>query len=459
MQISRLTRIQLNIQKWLFTLLLLCVLGMLAWLSTQHHTQFDWTSNKRNSLSQGSIDLLHTLSDTVTVHVYAREDESLRAAVKEILNRYKRVKDNFDYRLINPDIDIEAAQSDEVSTYGQIIIKYKGQSETINSLSEQAISGALLRLSRGNNKHIVFLTGHGERDPAADNNRGYTRLAAQLKSKGFTVTSHNLLQGPLPDDSTTLVIAGANKNVLAGELEHITRFIQTGGNVLWLADPGKLMGMDTLAELLALNFYKGVVVDNNVDLRKTLRIQHPAIIPVLEYYPHAITDSISYNTLFPLSRGLEPNSSSNTEWQHTILWRSFERSWSETSGLNTDIVFSTEDGDIAGPVTLAVAMEKVLSSDSTTPDKATQRAVVVGDSDFMANAYIGIGANLDLAMNIFGWLSSDDDLIAIDIKNAPDLQLQLSDTQIVIIGVGFLIVLPAALLITGGLIWLKRKNR
>ncbi len=458
MKANRSTRLQLNIQKWIFTILLLFALGMVAWLSHQHSWQTDMTANKRNSLSPGSVTLLKTLPDAITVNVYTRSDETLRAAVNEILNRYRREKDDITIRLINPDIDIEMAQLDGVTQYGQVVVKYKGRREVITSLSEQAISSALLRLSRDSVSHLVFLQGHGERDPSQSDNRGYSKLSAQLKAKGFAVSTVNLLAESLPDDTDVLVIAGAGKPVLPGELKHITDFIARGGNMLWLADPGKLNTLQTLADLFELRFLDGIVVDNNVDLRKTLRIEHPAIIPVLEYYPHAINKGINYNTLFPLSRGVEPDiTGDDPAWQHAILWRSFEQSWSETAGLTDEIVFSSAAGDIAGPITLAVALEKVLTGEQQ--DKASQRVVVVGDSDFMANAYIGVGANLDLAQNIFDWLAGDDDLIAIELKNAPDLQLQLSDTATMLIGAGFLIVLPVLLLLAGTLIWLRRRNR
>ncbi len=456
-------RLQFSIQKWLFTFLLLTVIGMLAWLSNEVSWQADWTANKRNSLSQGSVALLKTLDGEVHVRVYTRNEGELRQAVDEILKRYQREKDDFHYRIVNPDLDIEQAQSDQVSRYGQIVVYYNGQREIISNLSEQAISGALLRLSRGGGKHIVFLSGHGERDPQNKDNRGVNQLAAQLKTKGFSIGKHNLLQGPLPDDTRVLVIANPEKPLLAGELEQIQQYLDNGGNLLWLADPGNadddLAGLQPLADKLGVRFMPGMVVDNNVNLRKTLRIEHPAIIPVLEYYPHEITRNINYNTLFPLARGVQLDQNTSAGWQGSVLWRSFERSWSETSPLGEEIVFSSEGGDIAGPVPLALALEKVLAGDGEKQDKATQRVVVVGDSDFIANAYIGVGANLELASNIFNWLAGDDDLIAVDIKNAPDLQLRLNDFQVLLIGAGFLFVLPLALVLTGGFIWHRRRRR
>jgi len=198
------------------------------------------------------------------------------------------------------------------------------------------------------------------------------------------------------------------------------------------------------------------VVDNNTNLRATLRIKHPAIIPVLDYHPHAITKNLSYNTLFPISRGIELQE--NTEWQASIIAQSLPQSWLETKGLTDEIVFDSTTGDIAGPIAIVIALERTISSDSDTPPKASQRIVVTGDSDFLANNYIGSGENMGLGLNIIDWLSGDDDLIAVDIKNAPDTQLILNDTEILIIGVGFFLALPAGLLITGLFIWFRRRK-
>ena len=453
------TRMNLNVQQWIFTALLLCVLGMLGWLSQQRHWQADVTANARNSLSSSSIELLATLDSEVSIKLYARDDDPvLIAAIQEIMDRYMREKPDFSYRIVNPDIDFATAEADEISRYGEIVVSYAGRTESIDNLSEQAISSALLRMSREPTDDIVFLTGHGERDIDAADNRGYNKLADQLRNLGFSVMSHHLLEGELPATTSVLVIAGMNRDISAGELTHIEDYVDAGGNLLWLVDPGILHGLDNMAIRLGVRFHDGMVVDNNIELRRTLQIQHPAIIPVLEYYPHPISKGISFNSLFPLARGVEPDVSGDSEeWTHAVLWRSFERSWTETGSLSEEIVFDSASGDIAGPIPLAVAIDRVLTDGSQ--DKASQRIVVAGDTDFLANAYIGVGANLNLASNLFAWLAGDDDLIAVDIKSANDLQLQLTDTQVALIGFGFLIVLPLSLMVAGGLIWFSRKRR
>ena len=182
------------------------------------------------------------------------------------------------------------------------------------------------------------------------------------------------------------------------------------------------------------------------------------MIPVLDYYPHAITKNIDYNTLFPISRGVKASSSSS--WQSTVIAQSLQRSWLESQGLSgEEVVFDSNAGDVAGPIPIIIALERVLSSETAQAEKASQRIVIAGDSEFLANGYIGMGANLALGSNIISWLSGYDDLIAVDIKNAPDTQLLLDDIEILLIGVGFFLVLPASLLATGFFIWFKRRKR
>lgn len=456
MKLTRQSRLQLSIQKFIFLLLFLSGIGMAAWITNHYNYQFDLTANQRHSLSKSSTDLLGLLDKPVTVHAYTTDDV-IQKAVSEILSRYQRIKPDFDLRILNPDLDIGQAQKDGVvmdKPYA-FVIHYNNRTEHIDSLSEQAISNALLRLSRRDNQLVVFLSGHGERELEGSDQRAYTKLAQQLAETGFNLKTVNLLNDQLPGNTKLLIIAAPYHDYLAGEVDQIETFISNGGNVLWLSDPGSLYGLDKLAISFGLQLQDGIIVDNNPDLRRTLKITSPAIIPVTEYSLHPITETIRYNTLFSLVRGISPLTNENTvnNWQAEALFNSFGKSWSETGGLKEEMVFNSAEGDIAGPITIAVALHR-----KTEEQNSTQRVVVVGDSDFLSDTYIGAGANLDLGMNIFNWLIGDDAFVSIEIKSSPDTKLVLNDTELMIIAFGFFLIIPIALLIIGFRIWYKRKN-
>jgi len=457
MKLSNQSRLQLTIQKFIFLLLFISTIGMLAWVTDHYSYQFDLTENKRHSLSSNSVDLLNTLDKAVTVHAYSNDDTT-RQAIQEIISRYQRIKSDFNLRLLNPDIDIDQIRQDGVvmNKPFAFVVHYNDRMEHIDSLSEQAISNALLRLNRRDNQQVIFLTGHGERDINGTDNRAYTTLNQQLVEMGFNLQTVNLLENTLSETTKLLVIAAPSNRYLDGEIEHLENYITNGGNTLWLADPGKLGGLDKIATSLGLQLQDGVIIDNNPELRKTLDIEHPGIIPVTEYFPHSITNTIRYNTLFPLARGISPLSNENTvnNWQAEALFNSTGKSWSEVGGLQEEMVFDSSAGDVAGPITIAVALHR-----KKTKQAGSQRFVIIGDSDFLSDTYIGAGANLNLGLNIFNWLIGDDDFISVEVKPAADTRLVISDTQLVIIGFGFLLIIPLALLIIGFRIWYIRKNK
>lgn len=469
MKLSRKSRLQLSMQKIIFLVLFISCIGMLAWLSNHYTYQFDLTANKRHSLSSDSIDLLKLLDKEVIVHAYTT-DEVTQKAIAEIISRYQLVRSDFKLKLLNPDIDIEQAQRDGIvmDKPFAFVIYYDERMEHIASLSEQAISNALLRLNRRQNQQVIFLSGHGERDINGSDTRAYSTLRQQLQDTGFNLQVINLLQQTLPDNSKLMVIAAPVHEYLAGEIEQIMRFIERGGNLLWLVDPGELQGLNVLATSLSLSLHEGLIIDNNPELRQTLNIQHPAIIPVTEYHPHLITNTIRYNTLFPLARGISPldddmsddaDNNASGDWQAEALFSSPGKSWSEVGGLAEEMSFDSVAGDIAGPVTMAVALHRQLKSPQTAATQGSQRIVIIGDSDFLSDTYIGAGANLSLGLNIFNWLLGDDDFVSVEVKSSPDTKLELSDTQLMVIAFGFFFIIPLLLLVIGFRIWFVRKNR
>lgn len=457
MKLSNHTRTQLILQKIVFLILFAGSIGMLAWISQFYNYQFDLTANQRHSLSTNSIELLATLDKTITVHAYATDDVT-KQAIKEIISRYQKTKTDFVLRMLNPDIDIEQIKQDGVvmNKPFAFVIYYNNRMEHIDSLSEQSISNALLRLNRRDSQQVVFLSGHGERDINANDNRAYSSLNQQLTEMGFNLQTINLLENSLPEDTQLLVIASPSNQYLNGEINHIEDYIKNGGNLLWLTEPGSLYGLDKVAVTLGLQLQAGVIIDNDLELRNTLGIQHPAILPVTEYFPHIITNTIRYNTLFPIARGISPLSTDNTinNWQTEVLFNSSAKSWTEADGLQEEMVFNSDAGDVAGPITIAVALHRKKEN-----KEGSQRMVVIGDSDFLSDTYIGAGANLSLGLNIFNWLIGDDDFISVEVKPAADTKLVLSDTQLAIIGFGFFLVIPLLLLVIGFRIWHLRKNR
>jgi ABC-type uncharacterized transport system involved in gliding motility auxiliary subunit len=447
------------LQTILFVVLFLSVMGMLAWISTRYHYQADWTATGRNTLSPTSVALLAQLHEPVKITAFARDSGTAKKQISDVIGRYQRHKQNLSLEFVNPDTEPERVRAEGITVDGELLLQYQGRQSKISDLSEQSITNALQGLSRTGERWLVFLEGHGERSPLGAANHDLKTWADEVQRKGFKLKALNLANDPvIPDNTSILVIAGPQVDYLPGEVTLIEQYIRRGGNLLWLADPGPMYGLESIAEQLGIEFVPGVVVDPTTQLFK---IDDPTFAIVGDYGRHAITQNFNVVTIFPRAAGL--NFEAQDDWNGESFLVTSSRSWSETGKLQGQISFD-EGVDVGGPLNIGIAAVRdrkfttTPSAKTSTDAAGEQRAVVIGDGDFLANAYLGNGGNLNMGMNMVNWLSRDDQLISIPAKTALDTALNLSQTQMVLIGFGFLLLLPL-LLLGGGLgIWLRRRK-
>jgi ABC-type uncharacterized transport system involved in gliding motility auxiliary subunit len=428
------------------------VVVTLAWLSTNYTYEADWTAGNRNTISPTTRALLDRLEPPLEITAFVPEDSALHQRIKERISRYQRYKPDIQLHFVNPDLEPERTQAAGIAHTGQLLIKCNARQEIIGDMAEQTIANALQRLTRRQARWAIFLEGHRERDPFDERDQGLSTLAGRLKQSGLHIQPLNLVRTPvIPDNTTLLVLAAPRSELLVGEVELIQDYIEAGGNLLWLHDPGDSPNLQPLADKLAIHFVDGVVVDANPQLRVLLGIKHPAVVPVVDYPTHPVTHLLKAQTLFPFASGITHKS--GDIWQAKPFLVTLPRTWSEVGKLTgKELSFSSAEGDTVGPLTLGLSLSRTLKT-------REQRLVILGDSDFLANGYIGHGANLELASNIFNWLSEDDELISILPKSTPDIQLELSNTTAIVIAVMFQVALPLALLATGYGVWFRRRRR
>ncbi len=450
-EINRKSRLSLRLQATLFTLLFTGIVGMLAWLSTQYVYQSDWTAGARNTVSAETQRLLEGLDGPVGITAYVGPDELLRQQIRELIGSYQRFSNNITLEFINPDTVPEQVRELGITRGGAIIISYHGASEQVTTLSEQHITNALLRLTRQEERWIVFVTGHGERPPEGELNYSMGIFASELNRKGLRTQTINLAEHPVPDNTSVLVLASPRVALLPGELAALQDYIERGGNLLWLTEPEAADGLQALAELLGIERLPGVVVDATSSM---FGVENPSFVVVTGYPNHAVTREMSMVTVFPEAVALAINDS--TDWDAVPLLSTLERSWTELGELEGEIRFDAGTDERAGPLLIGVALTHAGMDDDS---GRQQRVIVTGDGDFLSNTYLGNAGNLSLGLNMLHWLAHDDAFIDIQVRGAPDTILVLDNTVIGIIGIGFLIGLPLLLLLAGLAIWLLRRRR
>ncbi len=442
-------------RRWFGLLMLLALIFICAWLTQKYRYTFDWTRDSRNTLTETSQNVLQQVEDPLLITVLARNAASERHVIKRQVDKYLKFKPNIDFKFLDADKQIVLAKELHLNSPNQMRIDYKGRFEIINRISEAEISNALQRLSRQNKPWIAFLSGHGERDPFDESDHGFSKLKETLETSGVQVQDLNLLQTTvIPDNVSVLVLAAPQSNLLAGEEKLVLDFVDAGGNLLWLTDPQEKGDTQrpllNLAEELGLSWIAGTIIDANQELRSILGIQHPAIVPVVEYQQHAITASLKNQTLFPFARGIAIETPKG--WRAKPLFYSLPGAWAETSSLSGEsVVFNSNDGDTKGPLLIAASLSRTIAD-------RQQRVSIIGDSDFASNIYIGNGANLTLIVSVLQWLAHDDQRIALLPYQPPDISVEFSNTEIAILAAWYLLIAPLIVLLLGLFIGIRRRR-
>ncbi len=447
----------MQLQNLIFIIGLLVVVGLLAWLSTRYTIEADWTRGGRNTLSLDSRQLLDEMPETIHITAFATEGSVVREHVQDLIARYQRYQPQIDLTFVNPDAEPERTRDLGITLDGELLIAYQGRSEKIQSLSEQSLTNALLRVARQKERKVSFLSGHGERDLLGEANHDFGQFGKLLVQKGIELNRLNIAEtGSIPDDINLLIIADPRVPLLSGEVNLLNNYVKQGRNLLWLSEPGSDAGLAPLAETLGIEFLPGTIVDATTQL---FGIDNPAFAIIPNYPMHPITREINSLTLYPEATAIEVESPD--DWQAEPLLTTLDRAWTEIGQISGTIRFDEDSDERMGPLDIGFAFTRPRQNKTGGNDTESgeQRVIVIGDNDFLSNAYLGNGGNVELGLNLFNWLNNDDQFISITARTASDVDLELSKTAQLVIGFGFLIILPILLLGTGFSIWWRRRNR
>jgi ABC-type uncharacterized transport system involved in gliding motility auxiliary subunit len=441
---------QLLVQNSVFLALLVAAALLGIYLLKDNTVQADITFNKRNQISDATRDVLKKLTGPLTVTAYASpHDPQLGDTwiqIREFIRPYQLAKPDLSLKFVDITRSPKEAEAAGIRSPRELVIEYQGRSEHFTSFNEQDLANLLLRLMRTRERLIMYLDGHGEPSLEGARNFDLGDFGGQLRSKGFRLQALNLSIAPeVPDNCSVLVIAQPRANLLKGEVDKIKRFLEKGGSLLWMVDAGPLYGLEPIAELLQTQLPRGVVVDP----AGQEVAGNPAVSVGIPSREHPAGSSGSLITIFPLARPIVP-ARNGKNWKVTPLVEVARRGWVETGDLSKGAHFD-KDKDMPGPITVVAALEREVSG-------RKQRVVVTGSSSFLSNTYLGNVSNLDLGVNLLNWLATDEGLITVQPRPRMDSELKLSLTDMGVMVVGFLFMLPALFLFAGGMIWWRRRK-
>lgn len=470
MKLSPQLKRRLRWQNTIFVILLLILVSSLGWLSSKFHGFIDLTASQNSYPSSETEQLLRLIKEPIKIKAFVSPDNKATGKqITKLISKYQRIKPDITLQIIDPIREPQLIRDFNIRNEGELIVSIGDEIEHVNNATEELLTNAINQISRSSQDWILFLEGHNERSPFGDTGFDYGAWHKILNKNGFNVRNYNLANNSqIPENTALLIIADPQKQFLQGEINILLDYIARGGNLLWLLEPGDVKGLDMLAEALGIEILPGVVVDPNT---QAVGINDPRFTLITGYPTPDITKELNSISIFPTALGLD--FFGTDEWDASIILETLPRTWT-AEGNVSDITIDSPP-NINGPLVIGYGITRAQAiTDSVEEnidneaideeeiqleqDKLEQRIVVIGDSDFVSDAYIGEAANLDVASNVISWLIQSEHYIDITLREKYDRTLTLGKTSQAIIGFGFLIILPASLLLTGFILWRKRRK-
>ena len=493
----------------LIVLAIIVVINMAVNALPSKFREFDLTGQNLTQISSQTTEVLDALTKDVQIYLVAQsgqEDET----TKKLLDNYAQASDHIKFEVRDPvknpaflnsyqDMDLynnsvivecgdrkKALSPDQIYEYQ---MDYTNYSSTVTGFDgEGQITSAISYVTSENLGKAYTLTGH---DEAAMTDS----LKSLIQKQNLETEDLNLITADqVPEDADFLLIFSPMADISAEESVKIQNYLTAGGHAFIVAGYTGGTPQPNLDALLAgygLERVEGVVVEG--DPNHYTGSGQAYIVPDKE--SHEITSGLEKYILMPMAQGLQESQDHRDTVQVSSLLKTSDAAYSKPDPANVTTM-EKEDGDIDGPFMIGAAITETVSAgegntgmedtgtegadtadtdtegadtDSTDTGNAEDQSasketrIVCLTSELMFDQGIDsqvIGGNMELVGKAVSWLTNGEEAaVSIPSKSIDNTSLSMTAMGSLLGFLGCIVVIPLAVLVTGLVIWLGRKNR
>lgn len=467
--------------------------GGVNWIGHRRwYVRSDWTRAQIYSLSETTKKIVAGLKAPVRVTVFMTRGARLYDPIQELLNRYRALSPKIEVEFLDPErnpVRAEAlvrefgirqstvvfrsgdkkkyVEEDKLADFDFAASQMGGAPSIKAFKGEQAFTSAILEVTENRTAKVYFTAGHGEPTlDSAERGRGYSQAKQLLERDNATVAPWDSLgRGEVPGDASAVVIAGPRTAFLEPETAALRKYLAAGGRALFLLDPvlpgpgapASDFGLGDLLDSYGVKLANDIVIDPS----NAVPLVGPETVIANHYGSHPIVRSLSEQglpVLFPVARSVAKGEAKpGSPTAATMLIETTSDGWGET-GLDKLDAVQKDGKDVAGPVTIALAVGPAEGKDAgKAPEKPT-RIVVIGNSRFLANGSLGNAGNANLFLNAIHWMTGEEKLVGIAPKTPEQASLSLTASQVNRIGLFAVAGMPLAAVLLGVWVWYRRRD-
>jgi len=452
---------------WVLVIVVAGICMLLMSIAERTDKRWDLTEGRIHSLDERTVGVLGDVPDGIEVSVQAfyvasfdQMEDRKRREFQRLLEAAEATGTSVEFDLVDPELDPLVASRAEVNSNGTVIVTARPsaggepRTERLYSPDEQELTNALVRVMSARRSKIVFVSGHGEREPSTPGERGLSQLAQHLRSLGFETGTWNTATEPdLPGDADVLIVAGPTLPLESREAGQIRQWVEDGGALALLAEPPMPGQGDGRTGLEGALLSWGLKLRDDIVLDELgARITNDPSAPIADTFGfHETTQGFDLPVIFSVARSIEEANALPEQVTVFHLAKTGSRAWGETD-LEADEVSFDEDEDVEGPLTLIAVAELHREKG------ASGRVLVAGDVDWLTDGLVVTRGNLDFAARTIGWLGQADDVIQLPPREGGGEGLDLSPLQMLLTVFISVFAVPGAAAAAGVIVWIWRRG-
>src|ERR1700690_2779385 len=234
----------------LYTLVVLAVLGAANYLADQHNASYDSTKNKLYSLSDQTLKVVKGLKEDVSITYFDRSTGFGHA--RDLFDRYANLSRRLKVVYVDLEQNPQLARTMGVRNLGTIFVQAGAKREEAKSLTEEEVTGALIRSLKSGDRNACFVTGSGEHSIEETDRGGYAAAKQAVERNNYKTKAISLLRPTaaepapagapagaaapapgkieVPKDCTVLIVAGPQHDYVQPEADAIKSYVEEGGH-------------------------------------------------------------------------------------------------------------------------------------------------------------------------------------------------------------------------------------
>lgn len=433
----------------------------------EQYISYDVTVNKVFTLTEDAVQFVSNLTEDVTIYVLA-DEASKDSDLDRTLQQLKGYSDHISVEYISPvsnpmfyykytdtqpitnSLIVVSKNASAVVDYSDIYI-YETDYYTYQSVltaydGEGQIVSAIMRVASDDIPKFYAVFGHNEIeleeifiDALLKENVDYDDLVLQTTDA-------------IPEDAYGIILDAPLSDYSESDTEKILEYLERGGNALIVIPTPTETNMDRFEQIIGyygVSLADGVIVEGD----RGYYYQTPYdLFPDIAY--DKITERIYDGlVLAPKSRGLIYDENAENVRYIPFLTTS-DGAFSQSDYLAAKD-YSKGSEDIVGPFVIGMKIEK------PTGNGKTSQAVIISTEQMFTSGADSVvpGYNAKLFSGIVASLADHDISTAIPVKYYEIGNLIFSAGTVLVVAIVSIFVLPIGCLVTGFIIWFRRRKK